>query len=47
MDDYHVGSAATLLEAERDKSTFLYGANAVTGRDFTLDVTAFGVGLVT
>lgn len=36
IDDYHVRSAATVIKNEQDKSTFQYGANAVTGRDLTI-----------
>ena len=36
IDDYHVRSAATVIKNENDRSTFQYGANAVTGRDFTV-----------
>jgi hypothetical protein len=36
IDDHHIRSAATLLQNEKDKSTFFYGANAVAGRDLTI-----------
>lgn len=36
IDDHHIRSAATLLQNEKDKSTFQYGANAVMDRDLTI-----------
>ena len=36
IDDYHIRSAATVIKNEKDRSTFQYGANAVTGRDLTV-----------
>jgi hypothetical protein len=36
IDDYHIRSAATVIKNEKDKSAFQCGANAVTGRDFTI-----------
>jgi trichothecene 3-O-acetyltransferase len=36
IDDHHIRSAATLLQNEKDKSTFQYGANAVGDRDLTI-----------
>ena len=46
IDDYHVRSAATLIKHEKDKSTFQYGANAVSGRDLTISSWA-GLNLAT
>lgn len=36
IDDHHVRSAATAIKNEKYRSTFQYGANAVTGRDLTI-----------
>jgi hypothetical protein len=36
IDDHHIRSAAIAIAYEKDRSTFQYGSNVLTGRDFTI-----------